>query len=524
MKKEDIMDGIGEIDGKIVADAAKMREGRRGGVRKKILFSVIAAVLVFAMVGAAIGVMQINRVKEAVKGAINGAVPAEEAEEGPAGDEKKDLSDGDALYGAEKGKKTDFFYSAEMGEGIADGAPAAPAPEGAKEAEGYPAEPSAPADPESPAGVLPADGLPREDATGMEEPAVPGKDPLPGEATAFTLTAAEWRDLDNWPFFLNLVNSEKIAFPAYGLDPRRSVAVKVCAEAPDGDEQAAGIPGEKVVLLDADGAALFEAVTDKNGDARLFWGENETPATVACGEAAADVVLKGDNSGVQDKQLTALGEDVTFTKEAGEAYGGLQVAFIIDTTGSMGDELAYLQKDFASISEEVGTDGITYSVNFYRDEGDDYVTKCNPFSDDIDAVKKLLNGEYCTGGGDAPEAVADILKEVITDSDEWAEDCDKLAFLIFDASPHEGTEDTLVEAVKSAAARGIRLIPVVASGSERDTELFGRAAAILTGGTYVFLTDDSGVGNSHLEPIVGDFEVELLHDVIVRIINEHRVG
>ncbi|MBQ6677693.1 MAG: hypothetical protein IJM71_06570 [Clostridia bacterium] len=36
--------------------------------------------------------------------------------------------------------------------------------------------------------------------------------------------------------------------------------------------------------------------------------------------------------------------------------------------------------------------------------------------------------------------------------------------------------------------------------------------------------DDSGVGASHLEPIVGDFEVELLHDVIVRIINEYKVG
>jgi len=44
--------------------------------------------------------------------------------------------------------------------------------------------------------------------------------------------------------------------------------------------------------------------------------------------------------------------------------------------------------------------------------------------------------------------------------------------------------------------------------------------AICTGAPYVFLTDDSGIGGSHLEPIIGDYEVEKLHDVIVRIINE----
>ncbi|MBR3639086.1 MAG: VWA domain-containing protein, partial [Clostridia bacterium] len=92
------------------------------------------------------------------------------------------------------------------------------------------------------------------------------------------------------------------------------------------------------------------------------------------------------------------------------------------------------------------------------------------------------------------------------------------------APPHTGTEETVAGAIRSAASRGIRLIPVVASNSDRETELFGRAIAAVTGGTYVFLTDDSGVGGSHLEPIVGDFEVELLHDVIVRIINEHKVG
>ena len=43
----------------------------------------------------------------------------------------------------------------------------------------------------------------------------------------------------------------------------------------------------------------------------------------------------------------------------------------------------------------------------------------------------------------------------------------------------------------------------------------------MTGGTYTFLTDDSGVGNSHLEPTVGDYEVEYLNDCNIRITSEY---
>ena len=109
----------------------------------------------------------------------------------------------------------------------------------------------------------------------------------------------------------------------------------------------------------------------------------------------------------------------------------------------MGDELAFLQKDFSKIAEDVGTDGVTYSVNFYRDDEDEYVTRCNGFTDDISRVREIIGAEVSEGGGDEPEAVAQILKETITDNDEWLEDAAKVAFMIFDAPPHEGTEDTL---------------------------------------------------------------------------------
>ena len=76
--------------------------------------------------------------------------------------------------------------------------------------------------------------------------------------------------------------------------------------------------------------------------------------------------------------------------------------------------------------------------------------------------------------------------------------------------------------IKEASAKGIHIIPIVSSNSERDTELFGRALAIATNGKYVFLTDDSGIGDSHLEPIIGYYEVQSLYDIIIDIVNEYK--
>lgn len=347
----------------------------------------------------------------------------------------------------------------------------------------------------------------------IEEP-VPGDDSgddiieNPGEA--FVLTAGEWNDNDNWGFFTNLAKNGTISYPVFGLDPTHRIAVTVTKEG----EPALNQPVE---LLDSEGNVIWTARTNKDGMAYVFYKTEQKPAQVKCGDATREVT--GDSNDEQGNAGTSEAAlEVTDSKKADDT----QVMFILDTTGSMYDEIAYLQMDFSSIAKEVDDGHTSFSVNFYRDEGDEYVTKCNPFSTDVKSVQSAINQECADGGGDLPEAVAEILEETITSNDQWSEDANKIAFLIFDAPPHKGKEYKLEAAVKTAAEKGIHLVPVVASGSDRDTELFGRAIAAQTGSNYVFLTDDSGVGGSHLEPIIGDYEVELLHDVIVRNITELR--
>ncbi len=400
----------------------------------------------------------------------------------------------DASYSAEGSASED---AALKGEEIAMDA-ADHEPDAADDAAEYAEEASAALSPEG--------EIPESQSESVTEP------PPDDGSQPFVLTAGEWNDNENWGFFTNLVHTGRIAFPSYGLDPVHKIQVTVT-------NGAAPAANQTVTLLDGE-TAVWTAKTDRNGTAYLFYPAEKTAKSYVLRAAgAADTVCEvpadteAEQGGTSVPQLSYTVD----TENAAVSYQKTEVMFILDTTGSMGDEITYLQKDFSAIAGEVADENMTFSVNFYKDEGDSYVTRCNPFTDDITAVQSTLNQEYADGGGDTPEAVAQILDEVITQG-EWSENTNKIAFLIFDAPPHSGggNEAKLKAAASAAAEKGIHLVPVVASNAERETELFGRALAIMTNSNYVFLTDDSGIGDSHLEPIIGDYKVELLHDIIVR--------
>ena len=71
----------------------------------------------------------------------------------------------------------------------------------------------------------------------------------------------------------------------------------------------------------------------------------------------------------------------------------------------------------------------------------------------------------------------------------------------------------------AAAERGVRIVPLAASGVDKELEFLLRFTAIATGGTYTFLTNDSGIGGNHVEPTIGEYQVEILNDLLVRVIS-----
>ena len=96
-------------------------------------------------------------------------------------------------------------------------------------------------------------------------------------------------------------------------------------------------------------------------------------------------------------------------------------------------------------------------------------------------------------------------------------------FLLLDAPPHhtDPIAGAINDIVKEAASKGIKIIPISASGINKDTEFLFRFFATSTNGTYVFITNHSGIGGEHIEATVGEYEVELLNDLIVRLITKY---
>jgi Mg-chelatase subunit ChlD len=203
------------------------------------------------------------------------------------------------------------------------------------------------------------------------------------------------------------------------------------------------------------------------------------------------------------------------------ARRALDLGFLVDATGSMGDEMTFLQSELKDIVRRVRAVepdlDIRMSVVFYRDRGDAFITKALPFTRSVDEVVSFISVTTADGGGDFPEDMNAGLEAMM--SQRWSRDAvPQMLFLLADAppQPYAGQDYTYHEAIQDAAASGIAIYPVAASGVDKPTEFLFRAMAVMTGGKYVFLTDDSGVGESHEEPDITGYTVEKLNDLMVR--------
>jgi len=205
----------------------------------------------------------------------------------------------------------------------------------------------------------------------------------------------------------------------------------------------------------------------------------------------------------------------------------LDIMFVIDTTGSMADELRYLNTELRDIVSTVQSRHPQIRMRFglvvYRDQFDAYVVRDFAFTDSLNTMQAQLNRQTARGGGDYPEAMEQALETAVNAN--WSEgNVARLLFLVADAPPHDKNLPKMLEAVQVARQQGLRIYPLAASGVGDKAEFMMRNAEILTQGRYLFLTDDSGVGNSHQEPSVSCYVVTRLNELIARVIDSELAG
>ncbi len=331
------------------------------------------------------------------------------------------------------------------------------------------------------------------------------------------VTAGEWNDIASWRFWGNLQNNQDWAAHAsyWKFFPFNYVYLELTGS---DSKPAAGVKA----VLRKDGQDVWTAVSDNTGHAVLWASLFESQYTVGEG-----YTLEVAGSQVGQFEFTTLSSNAPVVNRlsvaAPQKANAIDVAFIVDATGSMGDEIGFLKKDLEDIIKLVGqqcTAKVRTGCVFYRDEGDEYITKISQLTDKLDYTKRFISQQDADGGGDWPEAVHTALEQGLQEL-SWSSDArSRVAFLVLDAPAHH--EDAIIascqKSISQYARMGIKIVPVSASGIDKACEYLLRSFALGTNGTYVFITNDSGVGGDHIEATVGDYQVEKLRDLIARLI------
>src|SRR5262245_61312467 len=100
-----------------------------------------------------------------------------------------------------------------------------------------------------------------------------------------------------------------------------------------------------------------------------------------------------------------------------QAPARIEVAFVLDTTGSMGGLIEGAKRRIWSVARRIAEGqprpDLRIALVAYRDKGDLYVTQVHDFTSDMDAVYARLMSFQAEGGGDTAEHVSAALHDAV---------------------------------------------------------------------------------------------------------------
>ena len=184
--------------------------------------------------------------------------------------------------------------------------------------------------------------------------------------------------------------------------------------------------------------------------------------------------------------------------QSGSQLSSVEVAFVLDSTGSMGGLIEGAKRKIWSIANSVvelqlaprGRIGLIS----YRDRGDQYITQFYDLTDDLDAVFRRLQSFTAAGGGDGPESVNQALNEAVRLM-SWTpqQDVLKIIFLVGDAPPHMDYRNDVQypQSCSEAVQKGL-IINTIQCGNNARTRRVWQEIARLGEGSYVALAQSGG--------------------------------
>jgi Mg-chelatase subunit ChlD len=191
--------------------------------------------------------------------------------------------------------------------------------------------------------------------------------------------------------------------------------------------------------------------------------------------------------------------DTKTTKAVTDNRDTLEMVFVLDTTGSMGGLIDGAKQRIWGIINDVmqkpSKPRVRVGLVAYRDNGDEYVTKLLPITEDLDKVYTTLMDYRADGGGDTPENVRKALAEGVENSG-WSPSKTNLAqivFLVGDAPPQNYQQEPDVLVTTAKAVRKNMIINAIQCGALDGTKEIWQSIALRGEGKYFAIAQDGGV-------------------------------
>ena len=327
------------------------------------------------------------------------------------------------------------------------------------------------------------------------------------------LTAGEVNDFNKWKMWEDFRENEfKTYSEHWNLYPKQRYSVQLQ------NKDHVAIIGQPVYLISKMNDTVWTGITDNTGKAEL-WAEMRGKM-----EERGFFISSPGCTGLKAPAEFANGVNKMQMNTACSVSNTVDIAFVVDATGSMSDEIDFLKIELEDVirntfAQHADLDLHVGSV-FYRDKTDEYLSRHIDFQTDLLKVLNFIKLQRAGGGGDMPEAV-DVALETALDSLHWSTTArTRILFLVLDAPPHDEAKEKMFELIQKASAKGVRIVPVVCSGADKSTEFIMRSIALATNGDYIFLTDNSGIGLPHIKPTTDVFNVEFLNSLLERVVKQ----
>lgn len=292
--------------------------------------------------------------------------------------------------------------------------------------------------------------------------------------------AGEWDDNANYREFTRFLASSRENYNRVNLENRRFLVVR--------DNKGLGIPRCKITVRDTQQRST-SFVTNAAGRAILFphaegLAGDKLVANADCaeGKAEASFATFQEDDGLVDLKVQ--------TERRPIGVRAIDVAFVLDTTGSMSEEITAVKATIQKVARSLSNEQTTVRIGLveYKDRTDPFVTKVYPFSNDLSAFSRKVDSISASGGGDTPEDMNAGLHSALTELSWNNEAVARLAFVIADAPPHLDYQGASYAVdMKTASHRGIQLFTVAASGMDGLGQVVMRQMAQYTGGTNMFV-------------------------------------